>query len=69
MMKRCGTKTIARHNDVLARLASFEKLDRKTCDQTDWIALAYGCNRNKAHELIDAAREYQMATVAATVEA
>ena len=41
--------------DILRRLESFRKLERKSTDEIGWIALAYSCSRTEAEKMIQAA--------------
>jgi hypothetical protein len=42
-------------DDILHRLESFRKLERKSTDEIGWIALAYSCSRAEAEKMIQAA--------------
>ena len=42
---------------VKARLDRFAKIERVATDEIGWIALAYGCTRHRAKQMIDQARK------------
>ena len=42
--------------DIMDRLASFEKIEHKATDEAGWIALAYSCSRGQAEKKIEKAK-------------
>ena len=46
-----------RAESILARVASFAKLERKATDEVGWIMLAYGVSRAKAARMIEDAKK------------
>ena len=48
--------TQAKLDNVMARLAVYERLERKATDEVGWISLAFSCTRAKAAKLIEEAR-------------
>lgn len=42
--------------NILARLDTFNRLERKATDEAGWIALAYSCSPAKAKKMIAEAR-------------
>jgi hypothetical protein len=54
-MKRKPLSQAVKEN-ILARLANFEKLERRATDQVGWIALAYGVTRRRAAQMINEAQ-------------
>jgi hypothetical protein len=48
--------TASQRENVLARLAAFEKLERRATDQVGWIALGLGVTRRRAAQMIAEAR-------------
>lgn len=56
-------------DEIMNRLETFQKLERKETDEVGWIAVAYSCGRAKAEKMIAIARQRSQVATSETAAA